>query len=76
MRLLTYFQADTTDFPTGSVCMQFEEFQWLDLFVDRCEKRRKHYKVGVFLFFCLFVCLFVFWREIVRERESTRTRKL
>ena len=70
MRLLTYFQADTTDFPTGSVCMQFEEFQWLDLFVDRCEKRRKHYKVGfffflvlffVFLFFVflfLFVCLF------------------
>ena len=63
MRLLTYFQADTTDFPTGSECMQFEEFQWLDLFVDRCEKRRKHYKVGVFfvlffVFLFLFVCLF------------------
>ena len=66
MRLLT-FQADTTDFPAGSVCRQFQEFQWLDLFVDRCEvlKPRKALKGWLFCLFCL---CFVFERE--RERES------
>ena len=78
MRLLTYFQADTTDFPTGSVCMQFEEFQWLDLFVDRCKNDESIIRLVFVLFcflfccFCLFVCFLE--RDSEREREHSNSK--